>query len=269
MNLDEWAEALAAWRIPPAILDAAPESPWVLPEDVFSRRADQAQALPGGASYQRAAEALDGGGAVLDVGAGGGAAGLPHAARITALTAVDAKRSMLDDFARRAARLGVAPRLVEGTWPAVAASTSVADVVLCHHVLYNVAELGPFVRALTGHARRRVVVEITQRHPLTALNPYWLRFHGLKRPDGPTADDAVAVLRSLGITVEVERWQRRAAAEYESFERLVDVTRRRLCLPRSRAGEVAAALREEGVCPDQPPDLGSSGDDLVTIWWDR
>jgi SAM-dependent methyltransferase len=266
--MKEWAEALAAWRIPQQILDAATESPWVLPEDVFSRRAEQALAAPGGASYDVTAQALAGGGSVLDVGAGGGAACLPHAARITQLTAVDTHLSMLDDLAHRAARLGLSPRLVVGAWPAVAAETPVADVVLCHHVLYNVPELGPFVEALTAHARRRVVVEITQRHPLVALNPYWLRFHGLKRPEGPTADDAVAVLRSLGLAVEARRWRRPAAA-YESFARLVDVTRRRLCLPASRADEVAAALREEGVSPDEPPDLGSSGDDLVTIWWRR
>jgi SAM-dependent methyltransferase len=265
--MTEWAEALAAWRIPQPILDAASESPWVLPEDVFSRRAERAVAKPGGASYDRAAEAMAGGGSVLDVGAGGGAASLPHAARITALTAVDAKRSMLDDLATRAARLGLAPGLVEGGWPAVAADTPVADVVLCHHVLYNVPELGPFVEALTGHARRRVVVEITQRHPLTALNPYWLHFHGLQRPEEPTADDVVAVLRSLGIDAGIQRWRRPATAEYESFGRLVDVTRRRLCLPRTRAGEVADALRDRGVSPDEPPDLGSSGDDMVTLWW--
>jgi SAM-dependent methyltransferase len=268
MTLEEWSEALAAWRIPPAILDAAPDSPWVLPEDVFSRRAEHAVAHPAGASYERAAEALADGGSVLDVGAGGGAASLPHAARVTALTAVDAQRSMLDDLAARAARLDVAARLVEGGWPAVAPQAPAADVVLCHHVLYNVADLTPFVRALTGHARRRVVVEITDRHPLTVLNPYWLHFHGVKRPDRPTADEAVAVLRSLGLPVRVERWQRPATAEYASFARLVDVTRRRLCLPRSRAGEVAVALRDEGVSQDAPPDLGSSGHDLVTIWWD-
>jgi SAM-dependent methyltransferase len=268
VNHTEWADALAAWRIPAPIADAAADSPWVLPEDVFSRRAEQAVVSPAGASYRLAAEALGEGGTVLDVGAGGGAASLPHAPRIHGLVAVDARRSMLDDLAARAAGLGLAPRLVEGTWPAAAAETPVADVVLCHHVLYNVAELAPFVRALTDHARRRVVVEITQRHPLTALNPYWLHFHGLKRPEGPTADDAVALLRSLGLRVEVERWQRPATAEYASFARLVDVTRRRLCLPPSRLGAVATMLRDQGVSPALPPDLGSSGDDLVTIWWD-
>jgi hypothetical protein len=49
---------------------------------------------------------------------------------------------------------------------------------------------------------------------------------------------------------------------------LVEVTRRRLCLPPERAGEVEAALVELGINSGQPGDLGSSGTDVVTIWWE-
>jgi hypothetical protein len=49
---------------------------------------------------------------------------------------------------------------------------------------------------------------------------------------------------------------------------LVDVTRRRLCLPAERAGEVEAALVELGTDPGHPTDLGSSGREVVTIWWE-
>jgi hypothetical protein len=35
-----------------------------------------------------------------------------------------------------------------------------------------------------------------------------------------------------------------------------------------RAGEVEAALVELGIKPGQPRDLGSSGRDVVTIWWE-
>jgi len=48
---------------------------------------------------------------------------------------------------------------------------------------------------------------------------------------------------------------------------LVDVTRRRLCLPPDRADDVATALVESGVDPAHPKDLGSSGSDVMTIWW--
>jgi hypothetical protein len=112
-----------------------------------------------------------------------------------------------------------------------------------------------------------VVIELPERHPLTALNPYWRRFHGLRRPERPTADQALALLRALGLQVECERWVRPPVAEHDSFDDLVEVTRRRLCLPAARAGEVADALRADGVRPDLPPDLGSSGRHLVTAWW--
>jgi SAM-dependent methyltransferase len=266
-RLAAWADALAAWRIPDEIMAGVKESPWVLPTGVFSRRAERMLAAPRGASYERALEALGEGGSVLDVGAGGGAASLPLAPATTRLTAVDTSLDLLDNLAHRAAQLGLRPLLLHGNWPQVARAAPVADVVVCHHVLYNVADLEPFVIALTGHAARRVVVEMTERHPLTHLNPYWKRFHGIERPERPTADEAVGVLRRLGLDVRVTRWRRPATAEYPTFDDLVEVTRRRLCLPPERAGDVATALREHGVSEDEPPDLGSSGRDLVTLWW--
>jgi hypothetical protein len=63
-------------------------------------------------------------------------------------------------------------------------------------------------------------------------------------------------------------WSRPAAADYPSMAELVDVTRRRLCLPPERAGEVEAALVELGINSGQPGDLGSSGTEVVTIWWE-
>jgi SAM-dependent methyltransferase len=265
--LDRWRRDLEAWMIPAWITDAAAESPWVLPRQVFIRRADQQLAAPGGRSFQRAWEALEPFGSVLDVGAGAGAASLPLASRVTALTAVDTDVALLEELTGRAGRLGLPTRVVQGMWPEVAASVRPADVVVCHHVLFNVAELAPFIAALTGHARRRVVVELTARHPLAALNPLWARFHGLRRPQGPTADDALAILHALALDARAEAWQRLPVAEHERFEQLVEVTRRRLCLPRERADEVAVALGQLGIPADRPPDLGSSGFDLVTLWW--
>ena len=239
----------------------------MLPTEVFSRRADRALAGPVGASHARAVEALPDGGSVIDVGAGGGVASLPLAPRMATLTAVDTHQGMLDDLARRAKPLGVEVHLVTGTWPEVAGRVPTADLVLCHHVLYNVADLAPFVAALTGHARRRVVVEITARHPLTALNPYWQHFHDLARPAGPDAEQAIELLESLGLDVRVDRWTAPPEAEHATFADLVDVTRRRLCLPPERAAEVAELLRRNGIDESQPPDLGSSGRDRVTLSW--
>jgi SAM-dependent methyltransferase len=266
--LDRWREDLAAWAIPEHITAGVAESPWVLPRQVFARRADRLRRDPGGPSFERAWEALDPPGSVLDVGSGAGAACLPLAPRITALTAVDADGEMLGLLAGRAAEVGLAARAVHGRWPDVRGQVAPADVVTCHHVVFNVPDLGPFLDALTGHARRRVVVETPAVHPLTSLNPLWLRFHGLKRPDGPTAADTIGILAAMGRNPGHTEWSRPAAADYRSMAELVEVTRRRLCLPPERAGEVEAALVELGINPGQPGDLGSSGRDVVTIWWE-
>jgi SAM-dependent methyltransferase len=266
--LDRWRDELAAWAIPEHIIAAAPESPWVLPRQVFARRADRLVGAPAGASYERAWEALAPAGTVLDIGAGAGAASLPLAPRASHLTAVDSDGEMLALLAKRAAALGLATQPVTGRWPDVAPQVAPADVVTCHHVFYNVADLAPFIEALTSHARRRVVAETAARHPLTSLNPLWLRFHGLRRPERPTAAGLLEILDAMGLRAGHTEWNRPAEADYADFSELVDVTRRRLCLPPQRAGEVEAALLERGMAPEQPGDLGSSGRDVVTIWWE-
>jgi SAM-dependent methyltransferase len=266
--LERWRSDLAAWAIPEHITAAVRESPWVLPRGVFARRADRLAAAPSGPSFQRAWDALDPPGSVLDVGSGAGAACLPLLPRCTALTAVDCEPDMLALLAERAAAAGSRPALVAGRWPEVASQAGTADVVTCHHVTYNVPDIEPFLIALTAAARRIVIVELTAQHPLASLNSLWLRFHGLVRPDGPTADDLLAILAAMGLAAGSQRWQRPGGPDYESFDELTGVTRRRLCLPPERAGEVARALIESGVDPDHPMDLGSSGRDVVTIWWD-
>ncbi len=265
--LDRWRSDLASWAIPEEITSRVSESPWVLPTQVFARRAERHVRQPFGPSFERGWEALQPSGEVLDVGAGAGAACLPLAPRATRITAVDIDGELLRLLAASGVTLGADVHAVAGSWPHVAEEVQVADVVTCHHVLYNVAEAEPFVAALTKHARRRVVIEVTSRHPLSALNPLWRRFHGLRRPECPTAHDLLAILAGLGLAPRAETWTRPATAEYASFAEMVDVTRRRLWLSAEQAGELAAALCELGADPSRPADFGSSGREVVTIWW--
>ncbi|MGH3321407.1 MAG: class I SAM-dependent methyltransferase [Streptosporangiaceae bacterium] len=266
--LDRWRADLASWAIPDEILAAVDESPWTLPTRTFTRRAEEQLREPSGPSFARAYEALVPAGSVLDVGAGGGAASLPLAPRASAITAVDEKPAMLRSLSDAAHAAGTKARVVEGRWPDVAHDVPPADVVTCHHVLYNAPDVGGVVTALADHARRRVVVEVTARHPLTSLNPLWERFHGLVRPRRPTADDAIAIIEALGHRPSVRRWTRGAVRTCDSFAELVEVTRRRVCLPRERGDEVAEALRDLGVDPACPEELGGGRRDLVTIWWE-
>jgi SAM-dependent methyltransferase len=267
-RLERWRADLAAWAIPEHITAAVTESPWVLPRQVFARRADRVSATPSGPSYQRAWAALDPPGSVLDVGSGAGAASLPLLPRATSLTAVDTDGGMLEELSERSAAAGITARTVLGRWPEAAAEAGPADVVTCHHVFYNVPGIQAFVTTLTGSARRRVVAEMTAQHPLVSLNALWLRFHGLRRPVAPTAADLIQILDAMGLRPGHETWRRPGGRDYASFAETVDVTRRRLCLPPERAAEVAAALAESGIDPENPEDLGSSGRDVVTIWWD-
>jgi SAM-dependent methyltransferase len=263
-----WRDDLAEWAIPERILASVPQSPWALPTEVFARRADRNVMAPTGESYDLAAEALATPGTVLDVGAGAGAASLPLARWATGLIAVDSSQSMLDAFLERAARLGVEAEPILGRWPDVAPLTPVADVVVCHHVVYNAPDLGEFALALSSHARRRVVVELPEAHPLRALNPLWRRLHDLPRPERPTVEDALAVLREVGIRPRINRWPRPARPEYPSFEDLVTVTRQRLCLPPERTDELVDALLDLGVDPAHPRDIAPVPDNVATVWWD-
>jgi SAM-dependent methyltransferase len=260
-----WRADLDSWAIPPEILAAAPETPWACPPGLFGRAAADAVAAGGARtedgqmtpSVLRAREALPEGGSILDVGAGGGAASLPLCPPGAVVTAVDQSPKMLGVFAGLADQRGIGHREVEGLWPAVAGEVGPADVVVCHHVLYNVGDLVPFLVALTDHARHRVVVEITADHPQASLNELWAHFHGTARPTRPTAEDAVAVARDLGYDVGIEPYEAppRWNHDHDRAE-LVAFTRRRLCLPADRDPEVAALL---------PPHGPRS---QVTLWWD-
>jgi hypothetical protein len=150
---------------------------------------------------------------------------------------------MLAEFTRAAATAGARSMTVEGVWPDVADITPVADVVVCHHVAYNVAAIEPFLFALTAHARLAVVLVLPPRHPLSAWNDAWRHFWGIERPAGPTADDLAEVLDGLGI--DAERWDvprpplARATADPDSR---ISSARRRLCLSEDRDQELAEYL---------------------------
>jgi ubiquinone/menaquinone biosynthesis C-methylase UbiE len=263
--VEEWAEALAAWAIPDEILARAPESPWQLPRELFARRADLQIERREGSSIARAEEALGVAGSVLDVGAGAGAGSLPLRG-MTELVAVDTQPEMLEELLTRANKRGLSTTAVVGQWPEVAPRTPAADVVVCHHVLYNVADLAPFVTALSAYARHRVVVEMSAKHPMTPWNPLWQRFHGLDRPQTPTATDAVEAIAALGFDPQVTQWERPATLDAVSYAELVTTTCRRLCLGPEKASDVDAALRDLGADPTAPT-LGGPTRSLATIWW--
>ena len=253
-----WAQQLRAWALPDEILAAAPESPWGFPVELFVDLARTAVEAPLTPTHRRVIEALPAAsGVLLDVGAGGGAASLPAADRARRIVAVDESEQMLAAM-RELGGDRVDIETVVGRWPDVAHQVGDVDVTVCANVAYNVADLAPFIDALTAVARSRVVLELGAAHPQSALSPLWQRFWKLTRPTGPTADDAAAVIHEVtGHEPSEERWTTTRSFINDPGPDRVARVRRRLCLPDSYDAEVAAALAELPLV--QPT--------MVTLWW--
>lgn len=248
-----WRTLLLAWAIPDEIVAQAEVPPWAHDPATFAVDETIDVTSP---IFELARELLPAfGGSVMDVGCGGGRSSLPLAPRANRLVGVDENPAMLARFAQAAEEAGVDFVEIQGRWPDVVIARELAgdplepcDVVVCHHVFFNVADLEPFVVALTAMARLAVVVVLPTHHPLSAWNEAWRHFWNLDRPVGPTSDDAVAVLRALGIDPEVIVVPRPPLARHaEDPTALVVSARRRLCLPESRAAELEQWLR------DHPP----------------
>jgi hypothetical protein len=217
----------------------------------------------------RALEALADGGTVLDVGVGAGAGSLPLKRAARLIVGVDRSEAMLREFRSCAEVFGISVCTVLGLWPEVAHEVDVADVVVCHHVLYQVADLPAFVEALASHARRRVLIEMTARHPQAWMADLWLRFHGLERPTRPTSDDAEAALRELGLPVGREDdLLEMPPTGFEHREDAVAEVCERLSVPLHLAPEVDAALGDRLAVRDGLWSSFPAFEDVSTLWWD-
>jgi SAM-dependent methyltransferase len=252
-----WAEDLDSWAIPDEILAQASEPPWVHPVAMFTVEGEIADSL----SHQRAREALPGEGSVLDIGSGGGRATFALVPPAGHVVAVDHQQGMLDAFAAAATDRGITHREFLGDWPAVADEVPEADVVVCHHVAYNVRDIVPFLQALNDHARRRVVLELPMTHPMSNMNELWKEFWNLERPTKPTGDQLAAIAQAMGFDAKLEVWVDETwgkRVEMPEAER-VRFARIRLCLSEDRGAEVAAALLEQ---KDAQPRQ------VATLWWE-
>ena len=252
---ERWRRALEAWALPERILASAEESPWIHPPELF----EVPEVIAATPSHERAREALRDGDSVLDVGCGGGIAAFALTPPATHVIGVDHQPAMLAMFSANAAARHVECDVVEGFWPDVSARVPIADVVTAHHVVYNVADIVLFLRALDDHARSRVVLELPDHHPLSTMTEAWRHFWQLERPSEPTPRDLMDVLAEMGIAAQHEAWSAPARDTQLDPRRAAHFMRIRLCLPAAREQEVYDYLMATPI---------KDARSLTTIWWD-
>lgn len=252
---NRWADALASWALPDGILANAPASPWVHPPKMFKSSDDDPADTP---SMVATASLLGPDASVMDVGCGGGRSSLPLGDRLRRVIGVDESPEMLKQFAAAATARQIPFETALGRWPDVADQCGRVDVAVCHHVVYNVADIAPFIRALNSSARRGVVVELTKVHPQTPFNELWKKFWNLDRPHEPTADLFVEIVRELGHEPDVVSIPRPVRASQLDSSEMVAFVRQRLCLNAERDAELREYLNARPLL---------SSDTTVTVHW--
>ena len=133
---------------------------------------------------------------LIDAGAGTGRHAVPLSERLEWVTAVEPSEGM---------RAEIQPRnnmtVVATTWED--AEVAPADLVICCHVLYGVADPVPFIAKLDRLARERVFVMLRESdlpHPAAAIRK---RLLGAAGPRLPRFSDLFMLLIQMGITPDV------------------------------------------------------------------
>jgi SAM-dependent methyltransferase len=140
---------------------------------------------------------------VLDVGAGGGRYAVPLAGHARAVVAVEPAAPMVRVLREEAARAGVHNlRIVESDWER--AEVEPADVVICSHVIYPIADVVPFLRKLDAKMGRVCLLALHAGQPPWELDDLWRHFHAEPPRPQPTYIDAYNLLHQLGISANVE-----------------------------------------------------------------
>lgn len=248
-----WAQALSQWGIPEEILCQAEQSPWIHPPALFT----VPETISDTPSHEIAREILAQGDSILDVGCGGGIAAFACAPPASEVIGVDHQQEMLNLFRNHAQKLNLKHKEFLGDWPQVQDQVPKANVVTCHHVVYNVSDINPFLVALNNHATKRVVIEMPQKHPLASLEQAWKYFWNLDRPTAPTPDTLMDVLKDLGINAQIKLWQSPIRSNLD-FDQAAEFLRIRLCLPKSKINEVTDFIKSN----PEPKERK-----LATIWW--
>jgi SAM-dependent methyltransferase len=133
---------------------------------------------------------------LIDVGAGTGRHATPLAERLEWVTAVEPSEGMRAHIPRRDNMTVIA-----STWED--AEVAPADLVICSHVLYGVADPVPFLEKMQRSARERVFVMMRETelpHPAAILRK---RLAGDAGPRLPRFSELFMLLMQMGIAPDV------------------------------------------------------------------
>jgi SAM-dependent methyltransferase len=151
---------------------------------------------------------------LIDVGAGTGRHAVPLAERLEWVTAIEPSEGMRSHIA---ARDNIT--VIASTWED--AEVAPADLVICSHVLYGIADPVPFVTRLERAARERVFVMMRESdlpHPAAEVR------RRLQRDDGarlPRFSELFMLLLQMGIAPDVDFLRYPIMTRYSGIEEAV------------------------------------------------
>ena len=155
---------------------------------------------------------------LIDVGAGAGRHATPLAERLEWVTAVEPSEGM---------RSHIPPRenmtVIASTWED--AEVAPADLVICSHVMYGVAEPVPFIDKLQKAARERVFVMMRETelpHPAAALRR---KLIGDSAPRLPRFHELFMLLLQKGIAPDVRFIRYPIVTRYTSMDEAITDSR--------------------------------------------
>lgn len=158
---------------------------------------------------------------LIDVGAGTGRHTVPLAGRLDWVTAVEPSQGMREQIPPLDNVTVIASRWED-------AEVAPADLVICCHVLYAVAEPAPFIEKLEASARERIFIclrEAPLRHPAERI---WELLTGQARAPQPLFADLVALLRCIGVEPQVTWLTYPAEQRFRDLERALEDCRLRV-----------------------------------------
>jgi len=187
---------------------------------------------------------------LIDVGAGAGRYAGPLAARLDWVTAVEPSQAM---------RAHIPPAgnvtVIGSTWQD--ADPAPADLVICVHVLYPIAEAGPFIEKLERAARERVFIVLRDSphtHPAAVLGRTAV-------PREPWLRDCLLLLRQLGVAPELAMSSYPSTYRFDDLETAVDLCRHQLGEAWDQAR--GRAWLEANLRPDEDGSMVYDGDPVT------